>query len=62
MHLSDSQVKALQAGPGKRSVSVDDSLIVVFESETRGGGRSFEGLMRFPPGRKGKQVPVRIGV
>ena len=62
MRLSDSQVKALKAGPGRRSVSVGDSLIVVIESESRGGGKSFEGRMRFPPGRKGKQVPVRIGV
>ncbi len=62
MPLSDSQVKAEKAGPRKRNVSVGDSLILVIESESRGGGKSFEGRMRFPPGRKGKQVPVRIGV
>ena len=62
MPLSDSQVKALKAGPRKQNVSVGDSLIVVIESESRGGGKSFEGRLRFPPGRKGKQVPVRIGV
>ena len=62
MSLSDSQVKAEQAGQGRRSVSVGNSLILVIESESRGGGKSFEGRMRFPPGRKGKQVPVRIGV
>ena len=38
-----------------------DSLILVIESETRGGGKSFEGRLRHPPGRQGKQVPVRIG-
>ena len=62
MPLTDSQVKALKAGPRKQNVSVGDSLIVVIESESRGGGKSFEGRLRFPPGRKGKQVPVRIGV
>ena len=34
---------------------------MVIESVARGGGKSFEGRMRFPPGRAGKQVPVRIG-
>ena len=38
-----------------------DSLILVIESADRGGGKSFEGRMRFPSGRGGKQVPVRIG-
>lgn len=62
MPLSDSQVKAEQAGPRRRNVSVGDSLFLVIESVSRGGGKSFEGRMRFPPGRQGKQVPVRIGV
>ena len=62
MSLTDSQVKAQKAGPRRRNVSVGDSLILVIESESRGGGKSFEGRMRFPPGRKGKQIPVRIGV
>ena len=62
MSLTDSQVKAQKAGPRRRNVSVGDSLILVIESESRGGGKSFEGRMRFPSGRKGKQVPVRIGV
>ena len=60
MPLSDSQVKAEQAGPRRRNVSVGDSLFLVIESVSRGGGKSFEGRMRFPPGRQGKQVPVRI--
>ena len=34
MPLSDSQVKALKAGPGNRT-SVGDSLLLVIESETR---------------------------
>jgi len=62
MSLTDSQVKAQKVGPRRRNVSVGDSLILVIESESRAGGKSFEGRMRFPPGRKGKQVPVRIGV
>ena len=62
MPLSDSQVKAEQAGLRRRNVSVGDSLFLVIESASRGGGKSFEGRMRFPPGRQGKQVPVRIGV
>ena len=62
MPLSDSQVKAEQAGPRRRNVSVGDSFFLVIESASRGGGKSFEGGMRFPPGRQGKQVPVRIGV
>jgi integrase len=61
MPLSDSQVRALKAGPRRQSKSVGDSLILVIESVARGGGKSFEGRMRFPPGRQGKQVPVRIG-
>ena len=61
MPLSDSQVRALKAGPRRQSKSVGDSLILVIESETRGGGKSFEGRLRHPPGRQGKQVPVRIG-
>ena len=35
---------------------------LVIECVSRGGGKSFEGRRRFPPGRQGKQVPVRIGV
>ena len=65
MSLSDSQVKAVKAGPRRQNVSVGDSLFLViepFRDNGKGGGKSFEGRMRFPPGRKGKQVPVRIGV
>ncbi len=61
MPLSDSQVRALKAGERRHSKSVGDSLILVIEAVARGGGKSFEGRMRFPPGRAGKQDPVRIG-
>ena len=39
-----------------------DSLLVVVESVGRGGGKSFVGTTRFPPGRSDTQVDVRIGV
>ena len=42
-------------------VSAGDSLFVVIESVGKGGGKSFIGRTRFPPGRSGKQVEVRIG-
>ena len=38
MPLSDSQVKAEQAGPRRRNLSVGDSLFLVIESASRGGG------------------------
>ena len=50
MPLSDSQVKAEQPGSRRRNVSVGDSLFLVIESVSRGGGKSFEGRMRFPTG------------
>ena len=43
----DSQVRALKAGERRQSKSVGDSLILVIESVARGGGKSFEGRMRF---------------
>lgn len=61
MPLSDSQIRAINPGPRRQNKSVGDSLILVIESEARGGGKSFEGRTRFPPGRQGKQIPVRIG-
>lgn len=62
MSLSDSQVKGEKAGPRKRNVSIGDSLILVIESESRACGKSFQVRLRFPPGRQGKQIPMRIGV
>ena len=61
MPLSDSELKALKAGAKREVVSAGDSLFVVVESVGRGGGKSFVGTTRFPPGRSGKQVEVRIG-
>ena len=50
--------------PGDKRVvkSVGDSLFLVMESASKGGGKSFTGRTRVPPGRNGKQVEVRIGV
>jgi hypothetical protein len=62
MPLSDSQVRALQAGERRQSKSAGDSLILVIESVVKGVSKSLEGRMRFPPGRAGKQVPVPIGL
>ena len=42
-------------------VGAGNSLFVVVESVGKGGGKSFVGRTRFPPGRSGKQVEVRIG-
>ena len=61
MPLSDSELKALKAGAKRKVVSAGDSLFVVVESVGKGGGKSFIGRTRFPPGRSGKQVEVRIG-
>ena len=43
-------------------ISCGESLLLIVESEKRGGGKSLVGTTRFPSGRKGKQVDVRIGV
>ena len=61
MPFTDSDLKALEAGPKRRVASAGDSLFVVIESVGKGGGKSFIGRTRFPPGRQGKQVEVRIG-
>ena len=61
MSLSDREVRALKATDKRQKKSVGDSLFVVIESVGKGGGKSFFGRTRFPPGRSGKQVEVRIG-
>ena len=61
MPLSDSELKGLNAGAKRKVVSAGDFLFVVVESVGKGGGKSFIGRTRFPPGRSGKQVEVRIG-
>jgi len=61
MPLSDSVLGALPSGPKRKIVSVGESLYVVLEPTAKGGGKSFLGRTRFPPGTKGKPVDVRIG-
>ena len=61
MPLSDSELKGLKAGAKRKVVSAGDSLFVVVESVGKGGGKSFLGITRFPPGGGGKRVEVRIG-
>ena len=61
MPFSDSDLRALKAGPKRMVVGAGNSLFVVVESVGKGGGKSFVGRTRFPPGRSGKQAEVRIG-
>ena len=60
--LSDKEIRDLRPTSKRQRVSCGDSLLVVVESVGRGGGKSFVGTTRFPPGRSGKQVDDRIGV
>lgn len=62
MSLSDSELRSLQATEKRYKKSCGDSLCVVVEPISKGGGKSFVGRMRFPPGRKSSVVDVRIGV
>ena len=61
MPFSDSDLRALKAGPKRMVVGAGNSLFVVVESVGKGGGKSFVGRTRFPPGMSGRQVEVRIG-
>ena len=61
MSLSDREVRALKATDKRQKKSVGDSLFAVIESVGKGGGKSFFGRTRFPPGRAGKDIEVRIG-
>ena len=62
MSLSDSQVRSFTATEKRQKKSCGDSLFLVVERISKGGGKSFVGRMRFPPGRKSPVVDVRIGV
>lgn len=61
MSLSDSQVRALKATDGRQNVACGNSLYLIVEPASKGGGKSFVGRYRFPPGRSGKQKDYRIG-
>ena len=62
MSFSDSQVRSFTATEKRQKQSCGDSLFLVVEPLSKGGGKSFVGRMRFPPGRKSPVVDVRIGV
>ena len=64
MALSDSQLRGLKATDKRQVKSCGDSLYIVVESLAKGGGKSFMGVMRFPPRSPkngGKRCEVRIG-
>ena len=62
MSLSDSEVRFFQATEKRQKKSCGNSLFLVVEPISKGGGKSFMGRMRFPPGRTNPVVDVRIGV
>ncbi len=65
MSLSDLDVKRLPIKDKRYKLSVGNGLSIVIEpikGKNFSGGKSFAGFMRFPFGRKGKQIDVRIGV
>lgn len=51
MSLSDSQVRALKAGEKrqKQRYGSSSALYVIVEPISKGGGKSFIGITRFPP-------------
>jgi hypothetical protein len=49
MPLTDSQVRSLPPGTKRQKKSCGDSLYVVVEPISKGGGKSFIGITRFPP-------------
>ena len=53
MPFSDYDLRALKAGPKSMVVGAGNSLFVVVESVGKGGGNSFLGITRFPPGGGG---------
>ena len=62
MPLSDSKIRALVPSDRRYRVADGDGLCVVVEPLSKGGGKSFVGRFRFPPGRQGKQGDYRLGV
>ena len=55
MPLSDKEIRDLKPTDKRQKKGVGDSLFEVIDSVQRGGGKSFIGRTRFPPGRKGKR-------
>ena len=64
MPLTASEVAAFKATDKRQNKSCGDSLVLVVEPISKGGGKSFMGVTRFPPRSPkngGKRVEVRIG-
>ena len=61
MPLSDSEVRSAAATSKRQYIACGNALYLVVEPISKGGGKSFMGRIRFPPGRSGKQVDYRIG-
>lgn len=64
MSLTASEVAAYKATDKRLNKSCGDSLVLVVEPISKGGGKSFMGITRFPPKSPkngGKRVEVRIG-
>jgi len=64
MSLTDSEVRGYKARKSRQVAICGDALFLVIEPIGKGGGKSFMGVMRFPPrspknGRK--RVEYRIG-
>ena len=55
MPLSDSKIRALVPGEKRYRVADAEGLCVIVEPVHKGGGISFVGRFRFPPGRQRKQ-------
>ena len=61
MPFTDSEVRSLTATDKMQKKSVGDCLYVIVEPARKGGGKSFYGELRHPPGGGGKKVRVCIG-
>ena len=64
MSLTASEVAAYKATDKRQVKSCGDSLYLLLEPISKGGGKSFLGITRFPPRSPkngGKRVAVRIG-
>jgi len=59
MPLSDSKVRSATATDRRQLIPCGNAMYLVVEPISKGGGKSFMGRTRFPPGRKGKQGHYR---
>ena len=60
--LNHLQIKRLQPTGKKQKLACGDALYLIVEPIHKSkNGKSFSGIMRFPPTKDGKQIEVRIG-